>query len=367
MPPRAWRAAGRGWPTGLSRPTNSMRHYPDFETFSKLATRCSLDSRLSAAVVRFADAGLGLSQDRLRLVGLLVRKRGRRREGRPLQLSGRRSVPGIRSPRRRGSSSPTASGRQEFDCGRSAGSAAPAGRADSPGRAARAAAVHQRRGRLCRLRRGPLQRAAAHPPHDDRGLPDLAFAFYDHMVVFDHVNKTTRGGGDGPARRLWRRRRRRPMPTPRRASTPSVARLEAPGAELPPADIDSGGEPALAYRSNFTRAEFEAGGREVRRIHPRRRHFPGGDQPAAGTGNRVPAVRNLSHAAGGESQPVHVLSAHAAGDAGRQLAGDHGPRGRWPRSPSARWPAPAAAAPTTKKTAGWPKNCWPIPRNGPST
>src|SRR5438067_8639665 len=28
------------------------------------------------------------------------------------------------------------------------------------------------------------------PPADDRGLPDLSFAFYDRMVIFDHVNKT---------------------------------------------------------------------------------------------------------------------------------------------------------------------------------
>ena len=27
-------------------------------------------------------------------------------------------------------------------------------------------------------------------PKDDRGLPDLAFAFYDHMIVFDNVQKT---------------------------------------------------------------------------------------------------------------------------------------------------------------------------------
>jgi anthranilate synthase component 1 len=27
-------------------------------------------------------------------------------------------------------------------------------------------------------------------PSDDRGLPDLSFAFYDHMVVFDNVQKT---------------------------------------------------------------------------------------------------------------------------------------------------------------------------------
>src|SRR6478672_4340884 len=28
------------------------------------------------------------------------------------------------------------------------------------------------------------------PPEDDRGLPDLSFAFYDRMVIFDHINKT---------------------------------------------------------------------------------------------------------------------------------------------------------------------------------
>src|SRR5262249_76432 len=29
-----------------------------------------------------------------------------------------------------------------------------------------------------------------HPPVDDRQLPDLCFAFYDRMVIFDHINKT---------------------------------------------------------------------------------------------------------------------------------------------------------------------------------
>src|SRR5262245_9469265 len=28
------------------------------------------------------------------------------------------------------------------------------------------------------------------PPLDDRQLPDLCFAFYDRMVIFDHINKT---------------------------------------------------------------------------------------------------------------------------------------------------------------------------------
>ena len=49
----------------------------------------------------------------------------------------------------------------------------------------------------------------------------------------------------------------------------------------------------------------------MRRVHSRRRHLSGRHQPAAGAADPLPAVRDLSHAAGGESQPVHVLSAHA--------------------------------------------------------
>ena len=30
-----------------------------------------------------------------------------------------------------------------------------------------------------------------HAPPDDRQVPDMAFAFYDQMVVFDNVTKTT--------------------------------------------------------------------------------------------------------------------------------------------------------------------------------
>jgi anthranilate synthase component 1 len=45
-------------------------------------------------------------------------------------------------------------------------------------------------------------------PKDDRGIPDLSFAFYDRMVIFDHVDKTVIavglaivGGLDGPGLR----------------------------------------------------------------------------------------------------------------------------------------------------------------------
>ena len=68
-----------------------------------------------------------------------------------------------------------------------------------------------------------------HPPANDRHLPDLAFAFYDHMVVFDHVNKTNvvvamaRLDQSAPTPRP-------PTTTPSAAIDDIVARLEAPGA-----------------------------------------------------------------------------------------------------------------------------------------
>ena len=72
-------------------------------------------------------------------------------------------------------------------------------------------------------------------------------------------------------------------------------------------------------------------GPQVRRVHSRRRHLSGRDQPAARGAALGRSVRSLSHAAGGEPEPVHVLPADARVYAGRQFAGDHGPRGRMAR------------------------------------
>ncbi|MBX7167351.1 MAG: anthranilate synthase component I [Pirellulales bacterium] len=95
-----------------------------------------------------------------------------------------------------------------------------------------------------------------HAPADDRHVPDMAFAFYDHMVIFDNVNKTLivvamarldaagdlRAAYDDAARRV----------------DELVARLHSPGAPLVEADIAVSGAPQIAYESNFTRAGFEA-------------------------------------------------------------------------------------------------------------
>jgi anthranilate synthase component I len=92
-------------------------------------------------------------------------------------------------------------------------------------------------------------------PRDDRNLPDLAFAFYDRMVVFDNVSKTLivvamahTGPGVDPRRAYddaaWRVDR-------------LVEQLSSPVGDLPPVDINTLGEPRIAFESNFERGQFE--------------------------------------------------------------------------------------------------------------
>jgi anthranilate synthase component I len=95
-------------------------------------------------------------------------------------------------------------------------------------------------------------------PADDRELPDMSFEFYDHMIVFDNVQKTaivvvlaevdssrkTAGCKDSytaACRRVDR----------------LVDKLSAPSDSLTPVDIEIGGEPKLDYQSNFTQRQFE--------------------------------------------------------------------------------------------------------------
>jgi anthranilate synthase component 1 len=95
-------------------------------------------------------------------------------------------------------------------------------------------------------------------PPDDRGLPDLAFAFYDRMVIFDHIRKTILvvahahlgpESGDDPKRAYELACAR---------VDELVARLAEPGPELTLSDIDSEGPVALEPRSNFTQPQYEA-------------------------------------------------------------------------------------------------------------
>jgi len=93
-------------------------------------------------------------------------------------------------------------------------------------------------------------------PRDDRGLPDLSFAFYDRMVLFDHIRKTilvvalahVDAGTD-------------PKAAYERACghvDELVARLAAPFPDLGLRDIDTESPVLLQPQSNFTRAEYES-------------------------------------------------------------------------------------------------------------
>lgn len=95
-------------------------------------------------------------------------------------------------------------------------------------------------------------------PEDDRQLPDLAFAFFDHIVVFDNVRKTMTvvamarldSGRESDLEAAYADACRR--------VDDLVARLSSPELELRPTDIDLQGDPQLSYQSNFREGDFEA-------------------------------------------------------------------------------------------------------------
>jgi anthranilate synthase component 1 len=94
-----------------------------------------------------------------------------------------------------------------------------------------------------------------HAPPDDRCLPDLSFAFYDRMIVFDNVSKALfviamarldQSGGDA----------RRAYDEGCRHVDELVMRLSQP-TNLPPADIATAGPSSVGYQSNFEQNQFE--------------------------------------------------------------------------------------------------------------
>src|SRR5689334_12728964 len=96
-----------------------------------------------------------------------------------------------------------------------------------------------------------------HPPADDRGLPDLSFAFYDRMVIFDTINKTVLAVAHAHVNP-------NDLEGCYRAACERVDRLVerlqrgAAGLQLTDIDADRRSPVSLPYRSNFTREAFEA-------------------------------------------------------------------------------------------------------------
>src|SRR5262249_14765424 len=103
------------------------------------------------------------------------------------------------------------------------------------------------------------------PPPDDRQLPDLCFAFYDRMVIFDHINKTVAAvahahvtGRSDQESGLTQEELRRGYHAACARVDRLVERLQQGVADLQLTDIAPVGEVRRPYRSNFEPAAFEA-------------------------------------------------------------------------------------------------------------
>jgi anthranilate synthase component 1 len=98
-------------------------------------------------------------------------------------------------------------------------------------------------------------------PQDDRKLPDLSFAFYDHMIVFDNVQKSAIVVVLAKVREeKGARSEERVEPAYRDACARVdrfIEKLAGPKNALAPVDIDTTGEAKVAYKSNFTQPQFE--------------------------------------------------------------------------------------------------------------
>jgi anthranilate synthase component 1 len=95
-------------------------------------------------------------------------------------------------------------------------------------------------------------------PPDDRGLPDLCFAFYDRMVIFDHINKTIAVVAHAHLSGVATDDLRRTYDETCARVDRLVERLQQGVADIQTTDIAPVGEIHRPYRSNFEPAAFDA-------------------------------------------------------------------------------------------------------------
>jgi anthranilate synthase component 1 len=102
------------------------------------------------------------------------------------------------------------------------------------------------------------------PPEDDRRLPDLSFALYDRMVIFDHINKTIAAVGHAhvprgsePATPISREELVKSYEEACVRVDRLVERLQARDENLKLTDIAPVGQVQRDFRSNFAPGAFE--------------------------------------------------------------------------------------------------------------
>lgn len=92
------------------------------------------------------------------------------------------------------------------------------------------------------------------PPLDDRGLPDLSFAFYDSMIIFDHIEKTVIvvAHARTDANNLQDEYDRAVARVDELCN-----RMQTAAGTLSMPDVAPTSDDSLSWKSNFTQAEFE--------------------------------------------------------------------------------------------------------------
>lgn len=93
-----------------------------------------------------------------------------------------------------------------------------------------------------------------HPPSDDRHVPDMVFALYDRMIVFDHIRKTILVVAQAPVKD---RGPEAAYQYAQRQIDELCDRLTHRTTSLPLSDIRLDGDPPVNFQSNFTREGFE--------------------------------------------------------------------------------------------------------------
>ena len=201
-------------------------------------------------------------------------------------------------------------------------------------------------------------RLRANAKRDDLGTPDILLMHSDELAVFDNLK--------GRLYLVVHADPREPQALARanRRLDALVHRLRHGGAPYP--ETRTGGDRRIRFPFQLHPRAVPRRGAQGAGIHPRRRHLPGRAVAAAERAvPRAPVDVYRALRALNPSPYMYFLdtgSTQVVGSSPEILARLQG--GTVTVRPS---PARARAARRRRKTMRWKPNCWPIPRNAPST